>query len=448
MKSILKKYKNCKNIREILDKIDIKNFYKLSFILLLIWILTPILVMCLNPLVGKKISYFIIFNILIVLGNLGLFIGLIYYLKNYYKKNNKFLSNNIPLLIALLLFIWCLITCFFSINKTISFTGSLYRREGLNTYLAYLGIFLLGILLRDEKYQKKLFNFFIIVEVVLSIISIINNNITYMLLQNQEAYDGIFEQFNHYGYYLMFGILLSLFMLLNTKTNKKYVYLITYALFFYTLLINDTFGCILSILITLLLTFVAILLFHKKQKKQLIIIFITTLLISFSTVISNDNILIKNFKSLNKDLEIVEKAIRKKNTNEINSIGTTRGLLWKYGIKYITKKPITGYGIETLDILYIGNQIHQDRPHNILIQMGVFTGIPGILLYSIFILSILHRSIKKINKFNILNLGIFMICLCYLMSSMFGNSMYYTSPYFCIFLGMLFSSTLNIKRQV
>ena len=337
--------------------------------------------------------------------------------------------------------------------------GSEYRKEGLETYIAYFGIFNLGILLKNKKHRKILFDTLIIVEIIVSIISLMNNNMTYMLMKNQEPYTGIFSQFNHYGYYLMFGILVSLMMFLITKNNYKYIYLLPYGLLLYTLLMNDTFGCILSIIVSLIL----IMIFFRKYKKEIVLIFITTLIIFVGTYRNNQNIIYKNFKSLFGDAEVVRKVIKdtkeakknkdnknkdKVNINAINSIGTTRGVLWRYGLKYISERPITGYGIETLDLLYVKDGIIQDRPHNILIQFGVFTGIPGIILYSLFILIILFRSIKRFKYFDELSKCIFVICVCYLMSSMFGNSMFYTSPYFFIFLGLLTSNIFYLKKQV
>ena len=45
-----------------------------------------------------------------------------------------------------------------------------------------------------------------------------------------------------------------------------------------------------------------------------------------------------------------------------------------------------------------------------------------------------------------MNIMIFCTAMCYFISSMFGNSMYYTSPYFMILLGLLISFNRNRKN--
>ena len=63
---------------------------------------------------------------------------------------------------------------------------------------------------------------------------------------------------------------------------------------------------------------------------------------------------------------------------------------------------------------------------------------------------IIKRNIKDLNienRVQVISLG---IVISYLISAMFGNSMYYTSPYFFVFLGYLMSiSDANqlVKRQ-
>ena len=37
--------------------------------------------------------------------------------------------------------------------------------------------------------------------------------------------------------------------------------------------------------------------------------------------------------------------------------------------------------------------------------------------------------------------------IVYLISAMFGNSMYYTSPYYFIMLGFLYNELTNIKKE-
>lgn len=447
------KFDDCKTLREILDKINNSFFEKTSYKLLTIWILYPLLMMFITYTANNEIARDLMYIVLLIIGVLGIILGIIYSFKKFYKNEKFYIRKYLPLIIGIFLLFWCVLTSYFSINSNISFYGTNYRKEGLQTYFLYSGILLLGILLKNKKLLVKLFNKLIFVEIIISIISLLNNSITYSLMYNQEPYTGIFSQFNHYGYYLMFGILLSIFMFLN---NKKIIYLLTYSLLLYTLLLNDTFGCFLSILITLLLIIIYYIFIKKNLKKILPIICIFILICSV-TKKDNYNVVQKNFNRFFYDVEVTNDAIKKINKindkkkrtellNNLNGIGTSRGTLWKYGIKYIIDHPIIGNGIESTVLLYRYDDINQSRPHNILIQFGIFTGIPGIILYILFIGLILIRNIKIIKVLDDINIFCLFIVICYLISSMFGNSMFYTSPYFFIFLGIISKNTFYKKE--
>ena len=83
------------------------------------------------------------------------------------------------------------------------------------------------------------------------------------------------------------------------------------------------------------------------------------------------------------------------------------------------------------------------RPHNLIIQLATTSGLPGCILYIIAIGLILARAFKRLNNSNRIYTIVFFAIIAYLISAMFGNSMYYTSPYYFIFLGITFSITIR-----
>ena len=406
---------------------------------------------------NKDVSRNIMFYILTFIGSCGLLLGLIKGLKKFYKKEKISIKKYLPIVIGIVLLLWCLITCIFSIDINLSIFGDYYRKEGLQTYFFYGGILLLSIMIKNKKLLLKIFNKLLFVEVIIGIIALLDNSITYELMNNQESYTGIFSQFNHYGYYLMFGVITSIFMFFYNKKNIiKLIYLLIYTFLLQMLVLNDTFGCFLSIFITLFLITIYYI-FIKKKIKNLIPILGIFILVCATTTRYNYNIVQKNFNRFFGDVALVndtikeskkEKDKKKKDEilNKINSVGTTRGTLWKYGIKYIGERPIVGYGIESTKPLYFKDKVDQSRPHNILIQFGVFTGIPGIIIYILFIGTILIRNLKKIKVLDDISILSLFIVTCYLMSSMFGNSMFYTSPYFFIFLGIICKNAFYKKE--
>jgi O-antigen ligase len=112
--------------------------------------------------------------------------------------------------------------------------------------------------------------------------------------------------------------------------------------------------------------------------------------------------------------------------------------------------PIVGGGMESLNEYYHSqDNFINDRPHNIFLQISSFIGIPGAIVYLILILVLAFNNLKNI-KDNTMNIMIYFTAMTYFISSVFGNSMYYTSPYFMILLGLLigiYKDNIKIKEK-
>lgn len=117
-------------------------------------------------------------------------------------------------------------------------------------------------------------------------------------------------------------------------------------------------------------------------------------------------------------------------------------LLWKEGIKFVQERPIFGFGPDNLKQKYNSVSVDQDRPHNLIIYLSATSGIPGMIIYVIAVGIIVIRGIKKLIENNENGKIFLIVVVTYLISSMFGNSMYYTSPYYFVFLGFLMNSNI------
>ena len=191
--------------------------------------------------VSNEIARNVMFYLLNFIGISGIIIGITYF---FVKKIKFSIKQHYIFIVGLLLILWLLITSLFSKDIYLSLIGEVYRKEGFQTYIYYSGVFILSLFLIEENKQIKLFNKLLIVEVIIAIISLLNNDLTCVLMHNQEPYTGIFSNINHYGYYLMFGILISIFLFINSSDKiNKIMYLLVYSSLTYTLILNDTFGC-------------------------------------------------------------------------------------------------------------------------------------------------------------------------------------------------------------
>lgn len=435
-------------MKNFINKIKDEYLEKLSFILILLWTTSPIIVYTLKRFLIKQANEYFVY-ILYITGIIGLLSYIIYFINLKEKNKKKF----IPELLIIILLIISIISSILSKNPLLSIFGENYRKEGLIIYIMYIGILLTASTIKKKEYIAYIFKSIIISGLYISILPFTEKYFTY-----NHTLTNIFHQFNHYGYYLMINTMLSAFFILDNKKNKKIFYSLTFIFFTYLLVRNNTFGCYLSILISL--TFLFIYSIVKKYKRfNIIIIILLFIITSFAT--SHYDIKIfekvkhKNTKgTVSSNLQTFSKDINnilKNDKKEINKVGTGRGQLWKEAINYTLKHPIFGGGMECLKEYYKKKGVtYNDRPHNSILQVSSFIGIPGAIIYITLILYIAISNIKLLNQ-DILHITTYFTAMSYFISSLFGNSMYYTSPYFMILLGLLISfnhskNTANNKK--
>lgn len=432
---------NKENIKQSLEQAN--NL--IGFILLIFWFIIPVF-----QEIRITEYFFLDFQIisLIITGYYGIWLFLIHIINstdwNRFKEKD-YRNAYLPIIIFSVYMLWTLIACVFSPDHQKAFFGDPYRKEGFATYIAYAGIFWIAFIIDSKKYKKALLNIFL-VTVFLNIVflEMVNNGIFENIFANNQLNIGVFYNSNHYGYYLLLATVICnfLFMVENIK-KLKIVYGLFYTFLLYYLIFNDTFGCYLALFGTLVL-FLIYSIF--KKEKIVLAIFSIIIFICVSCCVFKDgiNIAYNNLKTFKFDsTKIIDKNTKEE---DVLRAGSSRMKLWKYGIKFFFEKPILGYGPENLEVKYNEFGIDQDRPHNLLIQLATTSGLPGLVLYLTAVGMILIHSLKTM-KFNENELQI-VLCftvIAYLASAMFGNSMYYTSPYYFIFLGMLMEN--NVKKE-
>jgi len=365
-------------------------------------------------------------------------IGLRYLLVNI--KNKK----TIPLMVLVLI---ATLACLLAKNKFEAFFGSENRLEGLITYIGYIGFFLAGTNLKYNEKTKKIANSFLITATLIAVITLLRTDLTYKMLNiprdiHYYFYQGTFCHFNHFGYYLLIANTCATFMFIYANNIKeKLLYFIISAILLYTLVINDTFGVYLAYILVLLITLIINIIKKTKRKE----IFIATMMFIIISAITyrydyNIHIVSRNFSELLND---TQKITNTENIEDIYSVGTSRGKLWISAVKYISKKPLTGYGFDNIKYEYRNDNIDETRTHNLILEQATNIGIIGMIIYMYIILSIIIKKIIIFNKIDNLTFLALLTTIGYLASSMFGNSTFYISPYFYIFLGILAQEVKN-----
>lgn len=383
-------------------------------------------------------------------------VGVILLIFNIYKNSikskdrKKYDKEMLPITILGIYMLWTLISCLFSDNKMSAFLGTDYRKDGYVTYIGYAGFFSCAYLVKSEKLKNILANMLVVVAILnIAMVELCTNPIFSNLFVTRDIDTTVFYQFNHFGYYLLISTVTAFFLCITQKKKIiKIVYLLSFVFLMYYLVLNNTFGCFIALAITLLFFFIYCIYYKKINRYMLlaIIIIILSLFIvpQVRKVIGNN---INGFiNDINKIFEAGQLIGRGENEYAINNAlkaGTGRLELWVNGIKFFLENPVFGYGPENLRDLYWKVGIIQDRPHNLLIQLATTSGIVGLLTYISAIAIIWIRGLKRMRFDNKIYIISFFVVTAYLISAMFGNSMYYTSPYFFIFLGLLMSENFK-----
>ena len=122
--------------------------------------------------------------------------------------------------------------------------------------------------------------------------------------------------------------------------------------------------------------------------------------------------------------------------------------LWLVALELIEEKPIFGYGIDNLLEQYIRLNKSEitSRPHNEYIQIAATIGIPGLIYYLLFLLLLFFKVIFSIKKISYLEITAIFVSITYLISAFFGVSIFNTTPYLYLFLGLI--GSIFVKKVI
>ena len=445
--------KKCRTLKEIFDCLGVAFFEKNSVRILTVWCILPVFsiishIIRANQGISEGMytlltSYDYQYFILII-GAVNIALVISYFTKQCIDNKGSvtaalikhFKQRPWEALLTLMLF-WSLICALLSENYTLAFFGSYYRGEGFVTYLYYACIYITACYMVPHSKIRRVFDIYCAMTVVLCICFICQeNSIPFIgtIFWNYRA--TVFNQFNHFGYYLSMSVLLFAGLYMYEKNIKRAcLYITGMILSVWVLIANNTFGTYLGALAGLC-ALVAFFLMNKTEVKRKIIlpvaVFITLSVMSCFNMIpsSAGESLLSNFVDLKNDTKAVIK-----NSEDSGSAGTGRMALWRVSVEMISKSPVFGYGPEQIGPDPNNVMWYTDRPENEYIQYALFLGLPGGIVYiiSLMIAFVYYlRRIKGLRGVVIISAG---CVFAYLARAMFGNSMCYTTPYFFMFFG-------------
>ncbi len=316
----------------------------------------------------------------------------------------------------------------FAEDKQLAIMGS-HRIDGYFSYLIYASFYIGTRTLKSDRIKLWLMRALSIACTCLCM--------DYLFFDSKTS---IFFNQNHFGYLLTMCTMLSCGLFLYEKKFwLKAVYFVLIIIQTYTLIPIDTFGSYLAVLFGIVFMIVLVFKTNKQMLYSALLVFFMFLGISIA-VDSQTHILRRNFSFLSEDFEKLWSDDEAK-----LDAGSGRIRLWKYTLIYIKERPLFGYGPEGVYDLFYEEGLENDRPHNEYLQHALFMGIPAAILYLAGLFLLFFYALKHIKEYEphsvIAGLAVFAYCI----SAFFGNTMFYTTPFFFMMLGIL-SKPLPAKK--
>jgi O-antigen ligase len=310
-------------------------------------------------------------------------------------------------------------------------SGEANRRESLFGYMLYFFTFFGCTAMICEKETKAfILHVFLIISMILAVLSLINISIyPFPGLKNYGPYSACFYNSNHYAYFLTIAVSVSLTLLMLEHNNWRILDLFAFLLNTVMLVFTHTSGCILACLASaVLLIFVLSLKYHRKDWVKLLLLIVLVFLISCVSPAFRQELM-----DFSHDLHVLFQG---SSSPSFKHLGHNRMQQWMYTWKLIKEKPLLGWGVEGIREQLAAHST-AERPHNEYLQYAAFFGIPAVILYVSGILSIfIHALRRSAAHLDIYTLASLTGAFGYIVSACFGVSMFYTAPFFFIFLGL------------
>lgn len=308
-----------------------------------------------------------------------------------------------------------------------------YRNEPNKLVAAYyLVFFFCAAQVRSPEKKERIVLFAVVLSVVLGIYSTVRYHLVSLGRDvSISRYSvAVFFNNNHYGYYLAVHIMLSsgLFAL-SEKRSFRAVGLAALAINTAVLAMNNTFGAWLACCAAFVFQFVVLWIVRRRMDWRtpvgLGVFLLVTLLMS-----SRTQDILRSFVQFMDDVESI-----RADSAHADEAGSGRWIIWKLTVSMIAERPVFGYGAEGInDALYQATQ--NTRPHNEILQHAAFYGIPAAVLYVCGVMSVYLNGYRQRAALDAPSLLCLIGAFGYFVSSLFGNTMFYTAPFFFLFLGM------------
>ena len=345
---------------------------------------------------------------------------------------------------GLLLFVllWSVPSTLLSDNPLSAFLGSPYRFDGLYSYFIFASVYVCALFYSSESGRLWLLRVFVFVA---NLCVAIEMGQAFQIPIFTETFPttgkaSVFFQFNHFGYYLSVSILCSVGLYLYDKgTKRKIWYLLGFAFQVYGLLLNETFGSWLAVVLAIPAALVYYAISGKKITSRALIpvaLFLLINIFAYTGILPGGSGWKKASDGFLPTVAWMSGQSEKPDTVEYGT--SVRGKLWKKAVELTIERPVFGFGPDGTPAGYgPPEEPHTDRPHNALLQIAMFLGIPALLAYLSALFLLFFHQWKRLSILRPSILIAAGVVTAYLLSTFTGVPVFYTTPYLFLFLGLV-----------
>ncbi len=439
LKQQISAIRSAKTIPDLFRSISAGTLENLALVPLMLFVYAPI-----DNFLWNLIGYYSIDLSLSTLLDISMVIGVLVLLLALGKvctsgeSVKPLISRNAPMVwLSLFALLVVVSTCLNGFTQY-ALQGDSYRNESMFTYISYIAIFFFcATLVQSPKKKAAVMYLMLAASVLLAVCGMLHRwVIPFDTFSNDRSMNitTIYHNSNHYGYYLVFAVLASggLFVFEKRK-SLRVLALVSFLVNNVVLVLNNTFGAYLGCMIALFFQVIVLYIIHRRINRPTLVLLGLMLAVSAVMGFWVDNVF-RNFYELFIDFNSLAK-----DEEDACSAGSGRWKLWEHTLQYIGEKPIFGHGVEGISQrLYEESGDICDRSHNEILQYAAFFGIPAAIVYMIGVFRVYWNGLKLKSALDGYTISCLVMAFGYLTSSLVGNTTYYISPLFFIFLGLGF----------
>ena len=341
-------------------------------------------------------------------------------------------------------FMVCIIisTCINGLNHDAAF-GLPVRYIGIFNMFAFFIIYIkVSSYIEKDLFRHVILNGFLLIADLIALTALWNQYLTPIpAYQDKVGISTIFANSNHYGYFIGMAVVIGIGYWVYERQKLAIIGAASALLNLIMLVLNNTLGAQIAVGICLLVMAILGVIFDRGDKLVLKKM-LGTLAVFVLGVIGA----IAVIPEVRSSLQVLFSNLGTIFTGNVTGIeGSGRMMIWMQGIDYIKQHPAFGSGCEGIT-MEMYNNLGVGDVHSEPLTFAIYYGIPAMLFYLSGIAMVVVKYFLD-RKFLPTTCRIaFLGTGAYFLSSLVGVSMFYTTPFLYVFMGMTASAGTNTEQ--